>query len=483
MRKRFFGDTNIAQAYTKDAANLLATVKHDMSYANLQQGSRQVDLPNGVVLFAASRFGQDEVRIFAPPPVADKSSARENWGKVLVDYTIWLVMEPAYDTFELQEFRVDSTFGRSIPIPEIGTAEIIYAGWLWYTVADYTNLADYVRRYNLYTGVVEHLYTRDMADDGSHNGAITVTPRGVMFAIGRINAQFVLIDDAGSVVYSVNTGDLWVGYQSLSFINDGQHAYLYHRDNSSSLRGVFNIDIATGQFTHTNFTASWFESPDDYRAKNVYPAVIAGKTFELAHLNNSSIPWEPTQIRVRQPSTSKTSTVAGDISSYWPVDPYDPDSGTYSNTLLGAMALTDAGHVVAITERTVAVIDPTTNQITSNYYVDEVLGVPFIVPESYGHNNVGPSVSLIPNSNLVLFWYSFGSVTTPFETGVVLFDPITKKAQKTAMPGTIRGYLIEYKFGNDYDGSRNRPIPTRSAEWEYLAGTNSCVNLQMDGSP
>lgn len=83
MRKRFFGDTMIAQEYTRDASNLLEMVKHQMSFAKLQQGSRQITLENGVILMASSRFGQDEIQIFAPPVISGSvelvSGASTSW--------------------------------------------------------------------------------------------------------------------------------------------------------------------------------------------------------------------------------------------------------------------------------------------------------------------------------------------------------------------------------------------------------------------
>lgn len=69
MRKRYFGDTRVAQEYTRDATVLLDQVKQQMQYAGLFQLSQRVDLPNGVIMAVSSVFGQDEIRVFAPPGV------------------------------------------------------------------------------------------------------------------------------------------------------------------------------------------------------------------------------------------------------------------------------------------------------------------------------------------------------------------------------------------------------------------------------
>lgn len=75
MRKRYFGDEMIAQEYTRDATNLLAMVKHDMKFNGLGQLSRRVVLANGVILMASSVFGQDEVRVYAPPVTGGQPTA------------------------------------------------------------------------------------------------------------------------------------------------------------------------------------------------------------------------------------------------------------------------------------------------------------------------------------------------------------------------------------------------------------------------
>lgn len=77
VRKRFSGDTHVAQEYTRDATKLLGFVKEQMGFAGLNQLSKQITLENGVVLFAASSHGQDEIRIYAPPQPKPKPSHKE----------------------------------------------------------------------------------------------------------------------------------------------------------------------------------------------------------------------------------------------------------------------------------------------------------------------------------------------------------------------------------------------------------------------
>ena len=66
VRKRFFGNTEAAKAHMGQAMNLLGHVKNQMRLGGLKQFAQRFVLASGVVLFAQSVFGQDEVRIFAP---------------------------------------------------------------------------------------------------------------------------------------------------------------------------------------------------------------------------------------------------------------------------------------------------------------------------------------------------------------------------------------------------------------------------------
>lgn len=80
LRKRFFGDTEIAQRYTGEATDLLEAVHRQRGDLEVYQMHRV--LGNGVELFAATRFGQDEIRIvYQPKPKRIGEGARE--------YCVW----------------------------------------------------------------------------------------------------------------------------------------------------------------------------------------------------------------------------------------------------------------------------------------------------------------------------------------------------------------------------------------------------------
>lgn len=97
MRKRFYGDTRAAQEYTRDAALLLAKVKGDMKFAGLAQGAREIELPNGVRIRAISRFGQDEVHVFAPPIVGVVAQPTALPATPGADY-LWIGYRPTSQT-------------------------------------------------------------------------------------------------------------------------------------------------------------------------------------------------------------------------------------------------------------------------------------------------------------------------------------------------------------------------------------------------
>lgn len=96
VRKRFFGDTDAARAHMGQAMNLLGYVKSQMRLGGLQQFAQRFVLASGVVLFAQSVFGQDEVRIFAPGGGVQKA------GKARA-YCVWGPDTEAYITLPAPE--------------------------------------------------------------------------------------------------------------------------------------------------------------------------------------------------------------------------------------------------------------------------------------------------------------------------------------------------------------------------------------------
>ena len=66
VRKGFTGDVEAAQDYTGFARTQLGILKNAMSFNNLQQLSRKIELSDGTVIFVSSIFGQDTIRIDAP---------------------------------------------------------------------------------------------------------------------------------------------------------------------------------------------------------------------------------------------------------------------------------------------------------------------------------------------------------------------------------------------------------------------------------
>lgn len=66
VRKGFSGDEELAQTYTGLARTILGQLKEQMQSLKLQVLSRTVNLSDGTVIYVASIFGQDVVRVDAP---------------------------------------------------------------------------------------------------------------------------------------------------------------------------------------------------------------------------------------------------------------------------------------------------------------------------------------------------------------------------------------------------------------------------------
>lgn len=80
LRKRFFGDTETAQRYVGEAGDLLEAVHRQRGDLEVYQMHRV--LGNGVELFAATRNGQDEIRI-------NVSSRPRSSGGNVREYCVW----------------------------------------------------------------------------------------------------------------------------------------------------------------------------------------------------------------------------------------------------------------------------------------------------------------------------------------------------------------------------------------------------------
>lgn len=108
LRKRFFGDARAAAHYVGPAVKLLGQVKEQMGFNKLSQLSRQVVLAGGVVLFASSVFGQDEIRVYVPP--APESAGATSVAERDTEPYLWigarLLSDPALAEGQLTELHV-----------------------------------------------------------------------------------------------------------------------------------------------------------------------------------------------------------------------------------------------------------------------------------------------------------------------------------------------------------------------------------------
>jgi hypothetical protein len=377
-----------------------------------------------------------------------------------VDYVLWIVFTSTtrYD-ITLKEWSFTNGFsGTEIVLPEnpyAPTAVLIFDGWVWgvdlFAGGDYS---DSIFRKNIETGETQTLHNHiSQSPEGARAAASTVTPLGVLFAIGRVSASYILINDAGEVVYKVpnNTSYLggWLGDALSSFVNDGTHAYLHYTDTSGGLRGMAIIDIATGASTTVSMSAQYFDTPDDYRnERGSFATISGGQLYELASvsINEDDYYLEGAQqIRIRNPATSITSAMLVDITAF--VEGY-PD---YSYGVAGQV---DAGLLLFATSRNITTIDPATNAVLSSV--------------GYYRDLIGRGTSIIPGANFVLIHYGLGNVQP---AGLVAHDPSTGASTEYSdgFVGSV-GYLTQITTN-----AASNPAPTlppQKEEWEYLSATN-----------
>src|SRR5690349_10997563 len=82
LRKRFFGDTVVAQRYTGEAMGLLDALHDQMRMSGVDHMEMRKVLGNGVELKAISKFGQDEVHVRVLTP-------RRAGGAKPREYCVW----------------------------------------------------------------------------------------------------------------------------------------------------------------------------------------------------------------------------------------------------------------------------------------------------------------------------------------------------------------------------------------------------------
>lgn len=252
--------------YLKPATTLMDAVKRRMQLGNLQQLAQRYVTEDGAVLTAISRFGQDEIRIDVPAPVAPP--VRRD-GKVmiqLIDYTLWLLDEAGTGLVEYNQ-RGTAT-GRAFPglVPPNGVSggirDVIHAHKaLWVGFVDYSgggNGDGGVLRIDSNTGEVKRV---GYSDPSGLAVVLTSTPSHVL-ALYDNNAgtSFVLVKmtPAGEIEaqatgeYSGNVSALFADDDSVHVVGAGGDIGFWQL--SGTYLKTFDLQTLTG--TTTSFVAA-----------------------------------------------------------------------------------------------------------------------------------------------------------------------------------------------------------------------------------
>jgi hypothetical protein len=487
IRAEFFGDTEKAKGYITASRKLLGSVRTiygvNQRIADGEAGGYYrhfAQLQDGTQIEVLTNNGMDTVRIYAVPVVElikpvveeeiDTTTTEEipvlqTYDEGGVDFTIWLIFKSTvkYDV-TLKEWSFSNGFtGKSILIPENPNyceALVMFNGWVW-GVHYKSATQEQLFRVNIDTGIEESLYLH--ASTEAAQSATTITPLGVLFVVGRIGASVILLDADGALVYDtpLNSGyNGWVGGSIHSFINNGTTAYLHYGDTASSLRGMAIIDVATGANTTISLSASTFDTPDDYRLGRGAFAVLSGDSMYGVRLRaNDAPPYQPSEVFLRDPSSSISSATLADISDYFPSE----DNEGFSKIKYGAATVVDDGLVVVSSSKDVVVIDPATKSVVNQYTVAGLWGLPF---DTLNGNTpiLSKGCSILPDSGLAALFFSYDNASH-----LVTLNPVTGETTKDSFDRAY-GYLIQVEIN-----AAANPDPNASPlkeEWEYLSVTN-----------
>lgn len=515
LRSEFYGDADKGQAYLYAARKQLGALKTrygvNARVAQGEPGGFYRDhrvLPDGTQIETLTNDGHDTVRITVPTTQSfgsstsmgegestsfegqgeateftpeDTDEAIENkeqpfYDEWAIDYSVWVRFQHNSDNnHTLKQWDFENGFtGKEVaitmPTGHSGYSHVIFEGWVWCVELYTTDYEDTIFRVNVETGETQTLHTHtSYSPEGSHSSAATVTPLGVLFAIGRVVASYILIGADGVVIYDVAANDpgdesSWLGDTFTSFVNDGTHAYLHYIDTSSSLRGMRIIEIATGSSTTLSLSSSSFDPIYDFRmgATGVYSAMANGKMYGVRYRAGDVPPYEPIELFLRSPSTNLNSQFLLDVSSY---SPFDPDGFRDINS--GAAALTDDGLVLACTPLTLTVIDPATDQIVTQYSVTEKLGYEH-APGNKSYPQVNGGVSIIPGGNIVLLFFTAKNSITHLVA--VDLDSGQFTDYSSGLTDRSAGYLVQYTITPATSPDPERPPAPE--EWEYLSQTS-----------
>lgn len=388
----------------------------------------------------------------------EEPEQEEVFDEARINYTYWILQgatftslsNPAIDTARIESWSPTNGFtGRSIELTTETAAVVIHAGFVWWVklYKSFSSGVSTIYRTNIATGAQETLYEHDYFE--AHDAAATVTPQGVMFAIGSNEAEVVLIGTDGVVKYNNTMGR--IGISITAFVNNGVTAFISSGQGADTRHDYeYAIDVATGAYSDNghDYTAQGDSDRQGPSACMAGGALYGVRVENLGYTDDGDI--SQAYVYVRSPASNGSSTI-GSVGVNT-----DSQSGVNSS----AVAMTLNGTPVAITNYDMSVVDKNSGSIstTSIWNGDDAHA-----------SSVSKGTSVIPVGRKIAFMY-FNNINGTLTPTMTIYDLASGALnQYTAGMGIASGYLIQYQVFPAIN-----PKPTDLPflpEWAYLSHT------------
>jgi len=437
LRKELSGPE--AAPYMGQARTLLGNMKDIMKMGGLSQLRWVKDLADGTRVTVSSIFGQDKVMI--QRPVKAGKVGEEVFGLAKrIEYKLWAVNIGSVSSSAAH--RINALTGEAMSESFVYTAVLpvnIHNNKLGYVEADYPS-ADYLHVRDYSTGDDKNVATRPfVSPEGSHAWASTVTEMGVLWLVGRVGPQLIMVSDAGKVLYQVPVSGGWVGAYNLNAVNNGKKAYFFYND-VSALAGVVEVDIKTGaSINHSHVVGS--AELGYSMADACFITGSDGNLYGAVHKNISAEPFDMHEV-VKLDTKNYSLTTLADISNI-------VSDGFSSFTCVTGVhaSVTENGMALLCNEFKYAIVDTKTGSVVDSGSTISLLGlsVTYLYPYYPRVNeDLHANGFIIPrDKNASVTSFGIGRGTT---LNLVHLDLKTKEKQELAVSTADFSslFLVEY---------------------------------------
>lgn len=375
------------------------------------------------------------------------------YDEAIVLHTYWIVQRSSThpNPFSIDEWsRTGGYTGRSVALTTGAMGVIIFAGYVWWAQFGPGGPGDSsgaIYRAALGTGAQEQIYTYSPSDSSSYTAASTITPTGVLFVIGYLDAKSVLFSSAGAAIYEANMGV--TGPVITTFVNNGTNAFI-----SSNLAAdtqhtySYSIDIASGAYAVNGGDYTPMGDSDSQGESGC----MAGGALYGVRVENTGDLESQAYAYVRAPA-SNGSSILGSVGVG-----VDSRSAVYSS----AAALSLNGTPVLATVYEMSVVDKTSGSLSS------------VSTSAFGVGNAGydsvisRGTSVIPDGRQVAFMFFNGDAALRPIFG--FFDLQSGAATAYDVGADAQGYLISYTVVPAVN-PKETDLPLM-LEWAYLSHTS-----------